>query len=410
MSAPMTDFGPSDLARAADPYALLAELRRSGTVLRSGGSWIVLGHAEAEAVLRSPDARSGFIADLYRSLLPPGAAREEMGHRINFLDPPDHGRVRSLVAKAFTPRRVLALAPYVTELCRSRLAALPAQEPVDLIAAFTHAVPSLVISELLGVPAADRDRLTAIADRVANLLGLAGLDPARRDDAVSAAEEMHATLRALLEARHRRPTDDLLSALLAAEEARQRLSESELLSLAATLYSAGHRTTRDLFSNGLAVLLEHPEAIRAVQDGSLPPVAVVEEFLRFETPTHYVARKLVAPLAVGGVEIPAGEPITVMLAAANRDPKAYDDADRFDPWRWRREPPPPAVLSFAFGPHFCLGASLARLEAQTMLTTLLTERPAVRLASDALRWRHTGLFRGLHELPVVLGPSARSDR
>jgi cytochrome P450 len=401
---PTTDFSPGDLARAPDPYALLASVRTAGPVLRSHGSWIVLGREAGEAVLRCPAARSGFIAELYRGFLPPGAAREELGSRINFLDPPDHPRVRRLVAKAFTPRRTEALRPFVERLCRSILATLPAHEPIDLVERFAHAIPSLVISELLGVPVADRDRLTRLADRVAALLGLAGLDAARRDDAVAAAEEMHAALRALLDERRRVPADDLLSALLAAEEHAQRLSPSELLSLAATLYSAGHRTTRDSFSNGLAVLLGEPELVRAVQGGALPAAAVVEEFLRFETPTHYVARTLVAPLEVAGVTIPADEPIAVILAAANRDPEAYADADRFDPWRWVREPEPPAVLSFAFGPHFCLGAHLARLENELMLRTLLAVRPALALAGGPLEWRHTGLFRGLAALPVRLGP------
>jgi cytochrome P450 len=403
MAAPTTEFSPGDLARAPDPYALLGSVRAAGPVLRSANSWIVTGHAEAEQVLRCPAARSGFIAELYRSLLPPGAAREELGSRINFLDPPDHQRVRRLVSKAFTPRRIEGLRPFVERLCRELLAKLPADEPVDLVEGFAHAVPSLVISELLGVPVAERHRLTALADRVAALLGLAGLDPARLAAAVEAAEEMHATLRALVEERRRVPREDLLSALLAAEEDRERLSESELLSLAATLYSAGHRTTRDSFSNGLATLLGEPALVEAVRSGAPPAAAVVEEFLRFETPTHYVARKLVEPLAVAGVTIPPGEPIAVMLAAANRDPKAYPDADRFDPWRWTRAPAPPAVLSFAFGPHFCLGAHLARMENELMLRTLLAVRPAVALAGP-LAWWHTGLFRGLAALPVRLGP------
>jgi cytochrome P450 len=400
-----TDFSPDDLARAPEPYALLASVRAAGPVLRSANSWIVLGRAEAEEVLRSPAARSGFIAELYRNLLPPGAAREELGSRINFLDPPDHQRVRRLVAKAFTPRRIEALRPFLERLCRSLLADLPAEEPIDLIAAFSHAVPSLVISELLGVPVEERHRLTGLADRVAALLGLTGLDAARRDAAVAAAERMHATLRALLDQRRSAPRDDLLSALLAAEEDRQRLSESELLSLAATLYSAGHRTTRDSFSNGLATLLGEPALVRAIRGRALPVAAVVEEFLRFETPTHYVARMLVEPLALGGVTIPPGEPIAVVLAAANRDEQAYPDADRFDPWRWTRQPQPPPVLSFAFGPHFCLGAHLARLENELMLRTLLAVRPEVALAGP-LVWWHTGLFRGLAALPVRLGPPA----
>jgi cytochrome P450 len=149
-------------------------------------------------------------------------------------------------------------------------------------------------------------------------------------------------------------------------------------------------------------LLRDRALVHAVR-GEVDPPAIVEEFLRFETPTHYVARMLSEPLALGDVTIPAGEPITLMLAAANRDPVAYTDADRFDPRRWSADPAPPAPLSFAFGPHFCLGASLARLEAETMLATLLAARPEVALADEALVWRHTGLFRGLQALPVRLG-------
>jgi len=172
------------------------------------------------------------------------------------------------------------------------------------------------------------------------------------------------------------PRDDLLSALLAVEEDRERLSESELLSLAATLYSAGHRTTRDLFSNGLSVLLRDRTLMQAMQRGD--------------------------------VTIPPGEPITLLLASANRDPAAYPDGDCFEPRRWLVDPPPPAPLSFAFGPHYCLGASLAKLEAETMLETLLASRPEIALADEALAWRHTGLFRGLRALPVRLGrPAAR---
>jgi cytochrome P450 len=378
-------------------------VRAQGRVLRGPGSWIVLGHAEILAVLRCSAARSGFIAAIYRQSLPAGAARDEMGHRMNFLDPPDHTRVRKLVAKAFTPRRVAALRPYVVALCRELLAPHDAAEAIDLIPAFSHQVPSLVISELLGVPPEDRDLLTSLSDRVAALLGLAGLEAAKRDDAIAAAEALHACLRTLVAQRRRDPQDDLLSALLAVEEDRERLSESELLSLAATLYSAGHRTTRDLFSNGLAALLREPALVDEVRYGALPPSAVVEEFLRFETPTHYIARMLAEPLALGDVTIPAGEPIALLLAAGNRDPSAYENADRFEPRRWLADPQPPAPLSFAFGPHFCLGASLARLEAETMLETLLAVRPEIALAGDALEWRHTGLFRGLCALPVRLG-------
>jgi cytochrome P450 len=135
---------------------------------------------------------------------------------------------------------------------------------------------------------------------------------------------------------------------------------------------------------------------------------VVEEFLRFETPTHYVARMLVAPLELGGVTVPSGEPVATMLAAANRDPAAYEDPAIFDPRRWLADPVPPPPLSFAFGPHFCLGASLARMEAQAMLRTLFEVLPDVELSGEPLRWRHTGLFRGLEALPVRPGRKKHS--
>jgi len=403
MTVSATDFNPSDLGRVPDPYALLEEMRRGGSVLRSRDTWIVLGHAEALSVLRSPAARSGFIGAFYRSFLPPGAAHDEMSHRINFLDPPDHTRVRALVAKAFTPRRTAELEPYVESASRRLLEPLAGRPTVDLLTAFAHQVPSLVISELLGVPVEDRDRLTALSDRVALLLSGIGLDEHKIATALAAAEEMHAYLRALVAERRREPRDDLLSALLAVEDNAEKLSEPELLSLAATLYSAGHRTTRDLFSNGLAVLLADRELGAGVRDGERRASAVVEEFARFETPTHYIARMLVEPLDLGEVTLPADEPVTTMLAAANRDPAAYDDAATFDPRRWLKEPAPPPPLSFAFGPHFCLGASLARMEARAMLHTLFDVLPDVELAAEPLRWRHTGLFRGLEALPVRPG-------
>jgi cytochrome P450 len=328
-----------------------------------------------------------------------------MTHRINFLDPPRHGRVRSLVGKAFTPRRTSELRPFIKHITRDLLEPLPTDRTVDLIRAYAHEVPSLVISELLGVPIEYRDRLTTLSEQVSRLLGT-GVDDVELRNAIDGAEEMHDTLRGLLDQRRQKPADDLLSALLTAEDDEDRLTESEMLSLAATLYSAGHRTTRDLFSNGLSALLPHADLIEATRKKDLPIEAVVEEFLRFETPTHMIARMLSKPLEVGGQTIAAEEPIAVLLAAANRDPETYRDANRFDPWRWTQNAPPPAPLSFALGAHFCLGASLARLETAVMVETLFEVFPQVRLDDENLRWKHTGVFRGLESLSVVLGPRA----
>ncbi len=405
MEAKPIRFALGELKGEADPYPVYARAREDGPVQRSGDGFVVLGHPEAETLLRSASTRTGFMGEGYRNRLPPGAAREEMSNRINFVDPPRHTQVRKLVGMAFTPRRTRQLEPFVRASAGRLLDRIEGTGTVDLLRAYAHEVPSLVISELLGVPVADRDRLTRLADRVSKLLGT-GTTEEELADALAGAEEMHATFRELLAARRRTPRDDLLSALVEAEADDDRLTESELLSLAATLYSAGHRTTRDLLTNGLTALLDDREAIAAMLEGTLPVEAVVEEFLRFETPTHMIARMLDEPLDLGDYTLPAGVPVMVMLASANRDPRVYPDADRFDPWRWTIDPEPRPPLSFALGAHFCLGASLARLEARVMLQALFETFPDVRLGDEPLVWHHTGVFRGVDALPVVLGSRA----
>lgn len=401
------DFRLSDLRNSSDPYRLLEQARAvGGPVGRAGGVWLVLGHAEATSLLRSSSTSSGFVASMYRAMLPPGAAADEMSHRINFLDPPRHTRVRRVVSKAFTPRRVSGLRPFLERTCRESLEALlRTGDEVDIVSGYAHEIPSLTISELLGVPAEDRSELTALSQRVSNLLGLRA--DMNVDQECAAAERLHAYLLAQIEERRRDPRDDLLGALLEAEDEGDRLTQVEVLSLAATLYSAGHRTTRDLFSNGLAALLQSERTLGAYLDGRLPTSAIVEEFLRFETPTFYVARMLNETMRFDEIAIPPGEPIFVVLAAANRDAAAYDRADRFFPERWTRDPAPPPSLSFAFGAHFCLGANLARLEAEVMLEVLLELCPDIALAKsgsarDGLAWLHSGLFRSLESLPVVV--------
>lgn len=393
----MTDFDPSTLGRDADPYAQLAALRRESPVLRlANGFWAVTGYDAVLDVLRARACASGPIAGRYLAALPAGAARDEMSHRINFLDAPDHTRVRSLVSKAFTPRRIDGLLPWIEATALELADGIDAARPFDLLTRFAHQLPSFVISELLGVPVADRDALTGWADAVAPLLALE-VDDATRTAALAASEQFHAYLGALLDERRRAPGDDLLSALLAAEEDGERLTRVELLSLAATLYSAGHRTTRDLFTNGMATLLATPTLWNDVAAGRFAPAEVVEEFLRFVTPTLFVVRIPTAPVTVAGVEIAPWEPILVYLAAANRDPSAFAAPDEFRPGRRERDP-----ASFAHGAHFCLGASLARAEGRLMLAVAARRWPTLRLAPGAsLHWHQRGPFRGLDALEVV---------
>jgi cytochrome P450 len=393
---PAVAFDPTDLAHTADPYPLLARVREAGPVTRlANGFWAVTGYDAAMETLCHRGCGSSPIAMRYLDGLPPGAARDEMSRRINFLDPPDHQRVRSLVSKAFTPRRIADLAPWIAATADRLLDEIGDTAELDLLGRFAHQLPSLVISELLGVPAADRERLTAWSDAVAPLLGLQ-VSPDDREHAIAAAEEFHAYLSALLDERRRTPGADLLSALLAAEENGQRLERAELLSLAATLYSAGHRTTRDLFTNGMSVLLAEPARYRHVVERRWGIAEVVEEFLRYETPTLFVVRVPLEAVTIGGVDVGAWEPVLVLLSAANRDPAVFDDPDRFRPGRNARP-----ALSFAYGAHYCLGASFARAEAETMLAAVTRRWPGLALAANrALRWRQRGPFRGLDALVV----------
>jgi cytochrome P450 len=392
-----SSFHPTDLERVQDPYPLFAELRAESPMRRlESGFWAVTGYDAAMEALKSPACGSSPIALRYLEGLPVGAARDEMSHRINFLDPPDHTRVRALVSKAFTPRRIAQLRPWIEKTAERLLDDLASRREINLLRDFAHQLPSLVISELLGVPPEDRDRLTDWSDAVSPLLGVSVPDAAKAR-AVAAAEEFHAYLGALLDDRRKHPGDDLLSALLVAEEAGEKLHRVELLSLAATLYSAGHRTTRDLFTNGMSVLLSSRERWHDVVERRVGVPEVVEEFLRFETPTLFVARVPLEATTIGGVAVAAFEPLLVFLAAANRDPAVFPEPNTFRPGRGGAP-----ALSFAYGAHFCLGASLARSEAEVMLAAVSRRLPRLALAARGeLRWHQRGPFRGLDALAVL---------
>lgn len=388
-------FDPASLATLADPFPTYAALRAPSAVVPIlADRAAVFGYEAAAFTLRDPRFRSGLLAVLYAATLPPGALHDEMTHRINFLDPPDHPRVRGLVAKAFTPRRVGALRPWVERTAAELVAALgiAPDGTVEVMHGLAHQLPSLVISELVGVPVEHRDRLTALSDAITPVFGTS-VSSEDRASAVAAAEEMHAMLRTEIDRRRAAPRDDLLTALVGAEEDGERLGNEELMSLVATLYSAGHRTTRDLFGNGLDLMLRLGVPIDRVVDARL-----VDEITRLATPTHYVARFATEDVEIGGVPVPAGTPVMVFLAAANRDPAVYPEPDRFDP---ARSGPP--ALSFALGPHFCLGASLARMEVEAMLTAFAARFPDATASGAERRWHQRGPFRGLDELHVAVG-------
>jgi len=395
-----TTFEPARLASLEDPYPVYRSLHTTGraAIRTASGITCVIGYAAADALLRDNSFRSGPIAERFRQILPSGPARDELSHRINFLDGQDHARVRDLVRRAFTPARVRDLRPFVASKAEELLDAAVEERAdnaiIDVKESFAHPLPSLVISEMLGVPFADRDRLTEWTEAVTPLLGVE-IPEGKIDRALDASRDFAAYAAELLEERRRHPGNDLLTAMVEVTDGHERLSREELLSLVVTLYSAGHRTTRDLFCNGLLTLLRHPEQYAAiVGDSSLVPGAI-NEFLRFETPTQYVARVPVMDLEIGGASFAAFTPALILLAAANRDPARFSEPDRFDIRRAEGAP-----LSFAAGPHHCLGAALARMESEVMLSAITRRWPRLALAEPAPRWWSSGPFRGVDQLCV----------
>ncbi|MET9801074.1 cytochrome P450 [Streptomyces sp. NPDC006368] len=377
----------------ANPYPYYAKLRESGPVHHvrtrfDNEMWLIVGHAEARAALadarlsKSP-ATAGF------RMLDEGA----VGPHLLVLDPPDHTRLRKLVAREFTGRRVEALRPRVQRITDELLDAMDGPERrADLVDALAFPLPITVICELLGVPAGDRDRFRAWSTEI-----VAPTDP---DPAGGAVHALARYLDELIEDKRRsRPTDDLLSALLRTRaEDGDRLSAAELRAMAYLLLIAGHETTVNLISNGVRALLDHPAQLAALRADFGLLDGAVEEMLRYDGPVETgTVRFAREPVEVGSTVIPAGAAVLVGIGAGDRDPARFAGPDRFDIHRDTA-----GHLAFGHGIHYCLGAPLARMEARIALRALLERFPSLALDPSAgpLDWLPGLLMRGVRRLPV----------
>lgn len=405
----MTDGFPLASERfRADPYAFYREARERTPLLRgrsdAGDFFLLFRYEDVVAVLRHPGASVDrafqpkpvpFDPNEDPSALHPLARAMRVFSRVMlFRDPPDHTRLRGLVAKAFTPRRVEALRPRVAALVGTLLDAKAGQGGMDLIADLATPLPLLVIAELLGVPTHDYPTLKGWTDDLAIMLdGTVAAQYLPR--AISAAIQMIGFLREVVSERRTEPRDDLISALLAAQEEEGGLTDDEILATIVILFGAGHETTTNLIGNGVLTLLQHPaERARLAADPALLPSAV-EELLRFDGPVQATSRTLPEPYAAHGLEIPAGREIGLLLGSANRDPAQFEDPEVVDLGRAENR-----HLSFGHGIHFCIGATLARLEGQVAVGALLERFPDLALAGGPLAWRPGFLFRGVEALPV----------
>jgi cytochrome P450 len=384
-----------------DPYPTYARLRERGlTRMRLFGGWIAARYADVDRILREPAFSTYRDIPLMRLLeratrgAPDFKALVE--NNLLMIDGPRHRRLRGIVAKAFTPRRVEALRPRAEELVEELLDRVATRGEMDVVHDLAQPLPTIVIAELLGVPAADHARFRAWSDALVELLdplsGHEGLDPPRR-----ATAELAAYLRTLLAERRRAPCDDLLSAMSAAEEDGESLDEGELIALASLLLAAGNETTTNLIGNAVLLLLRHPDERKRLQDdlGLLP--SAVEECLRLEPPVQLTDRAVVQPVELGGVRLAPGTMVAALLAAANRDPDQFPDPERFDVGRTENR-----HFAFGHGNHFCLGASLARLEAQVALGALLRRFPDLDGPPEPPGWKPSVVLRGPTALPVRL--------
>jgi cytochrome P450 len=395
-------FAPADPAFQADPWPVYAALRARGRVLYDQASdhWLVPHHADVSALLR--DRRFGRTylhvathAQMGRPEEPDWLAPFWTLIRGGMLDrePPDHTRLRRLVAKAFTPRRVEAMRPQVEAVAARLVARVAEAGGGDLVAELAEPLSVTVIAELLGVPEADRPLLRPWSRRICGMYEVNPSEDAVRT-AVRAAVEFSGYLRALARERRARPTGDLVSALALVVDQGERLSEDELVGTCALLLNAGHEATVNATGIGCWALFRHPDQLARLRaDRGLLPRAV-EELLRWDTPLPMFERWVLQDVELAGVRVPRGAELGLLFASANRDPAVFPDPDRLD---LARDPNP--HLSFGAGTHFCLGAALGRLELEVTFATLLDRLPGLAPAGEP-RWKPTYVLRGLETLPV----------
>ncbi|MET9833824.1 cytochrome P450 [Streptomyces sp. NPDC006385] len=398
-------FDPWDPAFLADPYPAYAELRARGRAhfFEPTNQWLVPHHADVSVLLR--DRRLGrtyqhrFTHEEFGRTAPP--PEHEPFHVLNDhgmldLEPPDHTRIRRLVSKAFTPRTVERLKPYVRGLAGDLVSALVGKGGGDLLTDVAEPLPVAVIAEMLGIPESDRAQLRPWS---ADICGMYELNPSQETatKAVRASVEFSDYLRELIAARRAEPGEDLISGLIAAYDEGDRLTEQEMISTAVLLLNAGHEATVNATVNGWWALFRNPDQLAALRaDHSLIPSAI-EELMRYDTPLQLFERWVLDEIEIAGTTIPRGAEIAMLFGSANHDPEVFDTPDRLD--LTRKENP---HISFSAGIHYCIGAPLARIELAASMAALLEKAPTLRLAAEPER-KPNFVIRGLEGLRVEVG-------
>lgn len=397
-------FNPLRPQLRVDPHPYYRRLREKDPFHRSlpADGWILTRYADVQEVLGdrsfSSDERNlrrwrRMRARHLRAGIPD--PYEEQRASMLRLDPPDHTRLRNLVSKAFTPRAVDRMRPVVEKYVEELLGRLDGRRELELIGDFAAPLPVSVIAEMLGVPVADRERFRHWSDEAVRTLGDNTLDDQRR--ALAAMDELGEYLEAIAEDRRREPREDLISALVRAEEDGDRLARVELFATCVLLLVAGNETTTKLIGNSIVALLRNPDQLELLRRAPERIPGALEELLRYDGPVQLTSRMVTEDRDFRGHRLRRGQQLVLVLAAANRDPEQFADPDRLDVTR-----PDVRHLAFGHGLHFCLGAQLARLEGALALEALLTRFPVLRLAGP-IQWGDNTVLRGPRTLPLASG-------
>ncbi|MGZ4690132.1 MAG: cytochrome P450 [Acidimicrobiia bacterium] len=388
----------------ADPYSRYAAIREHSAAYRSSIGFVVVGRFEdCQLVLRDPRFGKGSGVVVWEQY---GLTEEEWIERFgNFTeransmlgqDPPNHTRLRRLVAKAFTPKTVEQLRPDIVRLTDQLLDGFERGAVVDVMPELALKLPIAVISEMLGVPESYWAELQPLV-RTATVSLEINVTLGQLEAANEATRQIADRFEGLIAERREHPTDDLLSQLIHVEEEGDQLSHAELISTVILLFGAGFETTTNLIGNGLLALLDHPDQLQRLRDDRTLLGSAVEELLRWDSPVQIDGRAAFEDLDMHGIPVQAGEQVVTLLGSANRDPRVFDDPDRFDVGRGAAH-----LMSFGAGIHFCLGAALARAEGQVLFDRLLDRFALIEPAwgDERPRYRESIVLRGLESLPV----------
>ena len=392
-----------DPTHRADPYPVYRQLRESGPILMPESNLVVFaGFDDCDEVLRHPASCSDRLKSTVtqRAVAAGQEARPFGTPGFLFLDPPDHTRLRKLVSKAFSPKVVRALESDIAGLVDGLLDKVAAAGHMEVIADLAYPLPVAVICRLLGVPIEDEAQFSwasaLLAQGLDPFIAFTG-QPQGVEERMKAGLWLRGHLRDLLRQRRADPGEDLMSGLIAVEEAGDQLTEEEIVATCNLLLIAGHETTVNLIANGVLAMLRHPELWSTLSQDSDRASAIVEETLRWDTPVQLVGRIAGEDMSIGEVRIPKGDSMMLLLAAAHRDPAVTERPDEFDPTRDSIR-----HLAFGLGPHFCLGAPLARLEAAVALSAVTQRFPDARFIPDPPLYKPNVTLRGMAGLDVAV--------